>query len=59
MATSGRQKQEWRLERQGASQRQKARDESEAPATRRRVTQRLILREDDRDEEENDFREDG
>jgi len=59
MATQGRQEPQRRLERQGASQRQKARDESEAPATRRRAAQRLILREDDRDEEENDFREDG
>jgi len=44
MAAERRQEPERWIKRQGASQRQKARDESEAPATRRRVTQRLILR---------------
>ena len=59
MAEERRKEPEWWFKRQGASFRQKARDESEASATRRRVTQRLILRQNDRDEEENDFREDG
>jgi hypothetical protein len=44
------------LERQGASLREKARDEFETAATRRRIKERLFLRPYGRDEKETDIR---
>jgi hypothetical protein len=56
MATQRRQIREGWLERQGASLREKARDELETAATRRRIKERLILCSDDRHEEKADIR---
>jgi hypothetical protein len=56
MATQRRQIREGWLERQGASLREKARDELETAATRRRIKARLFLRSHDWDEKEIDIR---
>jgi hypothetical protein len=56
MATQRRQIREGWLERQGASLREKARDELETAATRRRIKKRLILRQNVRHEEKIDIR---
>jgi hypothetical protein len=56
MAESGREKQKWWPQRQGASIREKARDELETAATRRRIKARLFLREDGWDEKKVDIR---
>ena len=59
MAAQGRQEPKGWLERQGASLRQKARDEFETSPAGRRLTPRLFLRKDEWDEEEAHFRKDG
>ena len=56
MDAQGRQEPEWRAERQGASLREKARDELETAATRRRIKARLFLRSNGGDEKEIDIR---
>jgi len=56
MATQGRQEPQRRIERQGASLCEKRRDELETAATRRRIKERLILRQNVRHEEEIDIR---
>jgi hypothetical protein len=56
MATQRRQIREGWLECQGASLREKARDELETAATRRRIKARLFLRSHDGDEKEIDIR---
>jgi hypothetical protein len=56
MATQRRQIGEGWLERQGASLREKARDELETAATRRRLKKRLFLRSYEWDEKEIDIR---
>jgi hypothetical protein len=56
MATQRRQIREGWLECQGASLREKARDELETAATRRRIKARLFLRSHDWDEKEIDIR---
>ena len=56
MDTQRRQEPQGRLERQGASLREKARDELETAATRRRIKERLILRQNGGDEKEIDIR---
>ena len=56
MATQRRQIREGWLERQGASLREKARDELETAATRRRLKERLFLRTHVWDEKETDIR---
>ena len=56
MATQGRQIREGWLERQGASLREKARDELETAATRGRLKARLFLRSYEWDEKEIDIR---
>jgi hypothetical protein len=56
MATQRRQIREGWFERQGASLREKARDELETAATRRRLKARLFLRSHDWDEKEIDIR---
>jgi hypothetical protein len=56
MATQGRQVREGWLERQGASLREKARDELETAATRGRLKARLFLRPYEWDEKEIDIR---
>jgi len=52
MATQGRQEPQWWLERQGASLSQKARDEFKTSPAGRRLTARLLLCKDGRDEKE-------
>jgi len=59
MAEKRRQEPKGWLERQGASLRQKARDEFETSPAGRRLTPRLFLRKDDWHEKEIDEREDG
>ena len=56
MATQRRQEPQRRLKRQGPSLREKARDELETAATRRRIKARLFLRSHDWDEKEIDIR---
>jgi hypothetical protein len=56
MDTQGRQEPQRRAERQGASLREKARDELETAATRRRLKARLFLRSYEWDEKEIDIR---
>jgi hypothetical protein len=56
MATQGRQEPQGWLECQGASLREKARDELETAATRRRIKARLFLRSNGGDEKEIDIR---
>jgi hypothetical protein len=56
MAEKRRQIGEGWLERQGASLREKARDELETAATRRRIKARLLLCKDVWDEKETDIR---
>ena len=56
MATQGRQEPQGRIKRQGASLCEKRRDELETAATRRRIKERLILRQNVRHEEEIDIR---
>ena len=56
MAAQGRQEPQGRIERQGASLCEKRRDELETAATRRRIKERLILRQNVRHEEEIDIR---
>jgi hypothetical protein len=58
MDTQGRQKPQRRLERQGASLCEKARDELETASTRRRIKARLFLRKNVWDEKETDIRKD-
>ena len=59
MDTQRRQKPQGWLECQGASLRQKTRDELETPPAGRRLTPRLFLRKDEWYEEKVDQREDG
>jgi hypothetical protein len=56
MDSQRRQEPQWRFKRQGASLREKARDELETAATRRRIKARLFLRPHDGDEKEIDIR---
>jgi hypothetical protein len=56
MAAQGRQEPQGRIERQGASLCEKRRDELETAATRRRIKERLILRQNVRLEEKIDIR---
>jgi len=56
MAAQRRQEPKWRLECQGPSLREKARDELESASTRRRLKERLFLRAHVRDEKEIDIR---
>jgi hypothetical protein len=58
MATQRRKEPQRWLECQGASIREKARDEFETSATRRRIKKRFFLREDEWDEKETDIRKD-
>jgi hypothetical protein len=58
MAEERRQEPEWRLERQGAGLREKARHEFETAPARRWKPSRLFLRQNDWDEEEVDERQD-
>jgi hypothetical protein len=58
MDSQGREKPKWRIERQGASLREKARDELETAATRGRLKARLFLRPHDGNEKETDIRKD-
>jgi len=58
MATQRRQEPQRWLECQGASIREKARDEFETAATRRRIKERLFLRPHGGDEKEIDIRKD-
>ena len=59
MATQRRQVRKGWLERQGASLREKARDELETAATRRRLKARLFLCKNEWDEKEIDIRKNG
>jgi len=56
MATQGRQEPQRRLERQGASLCEERRAQLETTSTRRRLKERLILRQNDRHEKEVDIR---
>jgi hypothetical protein len=58
MAKEGREEPQWRIERQGARLRQKARHEFETAPARRRLPQGLFLCEDGRDEVEANVRKD-
>ena len=57
MATQGREESERRLKRQGSGIRKEGGDEFKASPTRGRITQEFLLRQNDRHEEEVDFRE--
>ena len=57
MATQGREESERRSKRQGSGIRKEGGDEFKASPTRGRITQEFLLRQNDRHEEEVDFRE--